>query len=194
MVRYEELKVGPFTVAEARKSGLSSRTLYRLRDAGKIEQIGPGLYRDIDSPSTDLDLLEIAYKAPRGTICLSSALARHDLIDMIPGKIDIALPRGRTGPTTLAPVSWHYFNIATFDVERTTIEIPGEKLPIGIYSAERSIVDVFRLRGTEGAEVGIEALKNWLRRRGSRPAQLLAIAKQLPRATGPIRNALEILA
>lgn len=79
-------------------------------------------------------------------------------------------------------------------MERATLEIPGEKLPIGIYSAERSIVDVFRLRGTEGAEIGVEALKNWLRRRGSRPAQLLAITKQLPRATGPIRNALEILA
>lgn len=113
-MRYEKLKVGPFTVAEAQKSGLSSRTLYRLRDAGKIEQIGPGLYRDIDSPATDLDLLEIAYKAPRGTICLSSALARHDLIDMIPGKIDIALPvdvevllrsRRSAGTTSIPPPS-----------------------------------------------------------------------------------------
>lgn len=190
---YDEFKLSPFTVADARKNGLTSRTLYRRRDAGKIEQIGPGLYRDIDSPATDLDLLEIAYKAPRATLCLSSALARYDLVDMIPGKIDLALPRGRTGPVTRAPVSWHYFNAATFDFERTTIEIPGEKLLIGIYSPERSIVDAFRLRGTEGSEIGIEALKNWLRRRGSRPAQLLGIAKQLPRATEPIRNALEIL-
>ncbi len=149
-MRYDELKLGPFTVADARKSGLSSRTLYRPRDAGKIEQIGPGLYRGADAPATDLDLLEIAYKAPRATICLSSALARHDLIDMIPGQIDMALPRGRTGPTTLAPVSWHCFNAATFEVERTATEIPDEKLPIGIYSADRSIVDVFRLRGDRG--------------------------------------------
>ncbi|RAN69330.1 hypothetical protein B5P43_36580 [Bacillus sp. SRB_336] len=186
--------MGPFTVADAQKKGISPRTLYRLRDEGRIEQIGPGLYRDIDSPAADLDMLEIAYKAPQATICLSSALARYDLIDLIPGRIDLALPRGRTGPITLAPVSWHYFNASTFDLERTTIEVPGEKLPIGIYSAERSIVDVFRLRGNEGSEVGIEALKNWLRLRGSRPAQLLTIAKQLPRAMGPIRNALEILA
>lgn len=193
-MRYDELRSGPFTVADARNSGLSPRTLYRLRDAGKINRIGTGLYRDIDAPATDLDLLEIAYKAPQATICLASALARYDLVDMIPGQIDMALPRGRTGPIMLAPVRWHYFNNATFDVERTTIDIPGEKLSIGIYSAERSIVDVFRMRGTEGPEIGVEALKNWLGRRESRPAQLLAVAKQLPRATGPIRNALEILA
>ncbi|MCU6481989.1 type IV toxin-antitoxin system AbiEi family antitoxin domain-containing protein [Arthrobacter sp. A2-55] len=189
-----DLRYGTFTVAEAKRSGLSPRTLYRLRDAGKVEQVGPGLYRDADAPATDLDLLEIAVKAPRATLCLSSALAHHDLIDMIPGRIDVALPRGRTGPVTLAPASWHYFNQATFDLERSRLEIPGESASMGIYSAERSIVDAFRLRGSEGHEIGIEALKNWLRRRGSRPARLLTIAQQIPRSTGPIKRALEFLA
>ncbi|MHA7268396.1 type IV toxin-antitoxin system AbiEi family antitoxin domain-containing protein [Arthrobacter sp. HLT1-20] len=125
-MRCEELRVGAYTVANARKPGLPSLALDRLREAGKIEQIGPGLYRDIDSPAVDLEVLEIAYKAPQATICLSSALARHELIDMIAGKIDVTLPCGSTGPITLAPVNWHYFQAAPFDVECTTIEIPGE--------------------------------------------------------------------
>ena len=64
---------------------------------------------------------------------------------------------------------------------------------IGLYSAERSIVDAFRLRGKEGYETGIESLRNWLKRPGSHPAKLFAIAQLLPRAIGPLRTALEIL-
>lgn len=188
-----QLNKGLFTVSDAVNQGISARTLYRRRDAGQIEQIGRGLYRQANSPAADLDLLEISFKAPRATLCLSSALAHHSLIDAIPNRIDVALPRGRKGPALLAPVSWHYFNETTFDLERESIPIHGESMSIGIYSAERSIVDAFRLRGTEGYEVGAEALKNWLKKRGSQPSKLIQIAKQLPRATGPIRTALEFL-
>lgn len=63
-----------------------------LRDQGVIQTIGRGLYRRADANITvDLDLLEIGYRALRATLCLTSALARHDLTDLIPASIDIAL-------------------------------------------------------------------------------------------------------
>ena len=37
-------------------------------------------------------------------------------------------------------------------------------LALGVYSAERSIIDAFRLRHQEGEELAIEALRRWLRR------------------------------
>jgi hypothetical protein len=64
---------------------------------------------------------------------------------------------------------------------------------IGIYTPERSIIDAFRTRRIEGDELGHEALRRWLRRRGSQPGELLELARQFPRAAAPLRVALEVL-
>jgi hypothetical protein len=49
--------------------------------------------------------------------------------------------------------------------------LAGKELTIGLYSAERTIVDVFRLRPNIGADVANEALERRLRERGNtRPA------------------------
>ena len=149
--------------------------------------------RRTDLPIVDLDLTEIAGRRPDATICLESVLARFDLIDAIPSRTDVAIPRGQKPAKTQAAVDWHLFDRATFHIGRTVIETGDEGQSIGLYSAERSIVDAFRLRGTAGYEIGIEALRNWLKRPGSQPTKLFEIARSLPRAIGPLRTALEIL-
>jgi predicted transcriptional regulator of viral defense system len=182
-----------FTTAQAADLGIDSRSLYRLRDAGSIERIGWGLYIAGDAPEANIDYLEAASKAQMATICLSSALAHHGLIDEIPSTTDLALPRGKTPPHLSAASTWHIFDKATFDIGRSTIPIEGSNLEIGIYSPERSIIDAFRLRGRTGYETATEALRNWLGSRGSQPAKLMQIASAVPRARGPLRQALEIL-
>ena len=182
-----------FSQSEASRAGIDSRQLYRLLEKQQIERISRGLYRRIDLPTADLDLTEITGRRPDATICLESALARHELIDAIPTRTDIAIPRGQKPAKTQAAVDWHMFDRATFQIGRTLLETGDADLIIGLYSAERSIVDAFRLRGTTGYEMGIEALRNWLRRPESQPAKLFEIAQLLPRAIGPLRTALEIL-
>jgi len=182
-----------FSYSQARARGLSDRRLYALRDAGTIEQIGRGLFRRADQASdADPDLLEIAYRAPRATLCLTTALARHDLSDAIPHRIDVALPRGQRRPRTQAPVTWHAFAADTFDTGRDILPVTAE-VAIGLYSPERCIIDAFRLRHLEGPEVAVESLRRWLRRRGSSPATLLAMAGDFPKAEPALRAALEIL-
>ena len=186
-----------FSVKDASGYGVPKASLYRLRDAGFIEQIGPGLYMNADNLDADLDLVEAAHKAPLATLCLNSALAHHGLIDEIPSSIDLALPRGKTPPQVSSPVTWHLFDKTTFDIGRSMIPIEGaegaEGAEIGIYSPERSIVDAFRLRASTGYETGIEALRNWLKRPDSHPARLAQLASSLPRSSGPLRRALEVL-
>jgi predicted transcriptional regulator of viral defense system len=180
-----------FTYGEARRLGITDRQIYGLRDRGEIEQLGRGLYRQAGS-SADPDLLEIAARAPRATLCLATALARHELTDEIPRVIDVALPRSTRQPVVAAPVRWHRFDAETFEIGRTEVAVGG--LTIGIYSAERSICDAFRLRHLEGPEQANEALKRWLRRRGSQPSRLLRIAAALgPKAEAPLRDALAIV-
>jgi predicted transcriptional regulator of viral defense system len=180
-----------FTYSQARGLGLTDRQVYALRDRGEIELLSRGLYRRTDFTG-DPDLLEVAARAPEATLCLGTALARHDLTDEIPARIDVALPRTRRQPEVAAPIRWHRFEPDTFDVGRRVIDVGG--LTMGLYSAERSICDAFRLRHLEGSEQAIEALKRWLRRGGSQPSALLRVAKRFgPRAEAPIREALEIL-
>jgi hypothetical protein len=182
-----------FSHAQAQQCGLTDRPLYRLLRIGRVELIGRGLYRRTDAPlPSDDDLLEIAHKTPDATLCLTSALACHGLSDAIPAAYDIAIPRGRYKPIVRAPVSWHTFDPATFDIGRTLLPIDAES-SIGLYDPKRSIIDAFRLRRLEGPELGIEALKRWLRRRGSSPGELLACAESFPSAQRALEETLVIL-
>jgi predicted transcriptional regulator of viral defense system len=181
-----------FTYSRAKEAGLSDRQLYWLRDQGIIEVVSRGLFRRADADAlADVDLLSVARRAPMATLCLTSALARHELTDEIPGTIDVALPRGTYHPVVPAPVTWHSFDPETFAIGRTSI--PLDQLTIGLYDEPRSIVDAARLRHLQGNELFNVALKRWLGRRGSSPSELLAIARHFPRAERAIREALEIL-
>jgi len=180
-----------FTSAEAAHLGLSRRRLLALQEEGTIERISRGIYRRTDAEIADFDLIEIAIKAPKATLCLTSALAQHDLTDTIPSAIDIALPRGEWQPITSAPVTWHKFAPATFDIGRTTLRIDSEH-EIGLYDAMRTIIDTFRLRHTIGDDMAYEALRRWLRQRGQ-PSELMAMARHFPKAFPAILQALQVL-
>lgn len=182
-----------FRQSEAARAGVGSRTLYRLVERGVVKRVGHGLYRRSGALPVDLDLLEVALRAPRATICLTSALVRHGLVDDVPGFVDLAIPRGSSPVRTVVPATWHHFDVDTFDLGRTLVAVEGSDEHIGLYDAERSIADVFRTRATSGYEVGVQAMRAWLRRPGSSPAALMGLAERLPRARGPVRQALEHL-
>lgn len=181
-----------FSYTDARCHGLSDRDLRALQDEGQIEKIARGLFI-IEGLDADPDLIEISFRAPSATLCLTTALARHGLVDEIPATLDIALPRGTRQPAIATPVTWHKFNPDTFDLGRERLDV-GAGRHIGVYSAQRSICDAFRLRHSEGTELANEALKRWLRLPNSQPSQLLATAAKLgPKALAPIRTTLQVL-
>ncbi len=181
-----------FRYGQARQAGLSDARLYRLRDTGAILSLGGGVYRWGDAPPADIDLIEIAERTPRATLCLETALARHGLIDSIPAAIDIAIPRGNTRPVLKAPSRLHQFDPRTFELGRAELDI-GARTPIGIYSPERSLIDIVRTRHLHGDDLAWEALRRWLRQPGSTPAQLIELSKRFTRAEPALRNAMEIL-
>lgn len=191
--KLEAISADTFTFTDARNAGLQVRDLQKLLENHRIERISRGRYRHTGAPFADLNFIEIITRAPLATICLTSALAHYDLVDAITDKVDIALPRNIRHPKTTAAVHWHSFDALTFNIERSEEPIEGSNLRIGMYSPERSIIDAFRLRGYVGHEIATEALRNWLRQHGSRPAKLIEIARQIPRSEAPLRTALEFL-
>ncbi len=189
-IDFDELPA-TFTYREARERGLSKWRLYQLRDSGVIDVVGHGLFRRADAAPVDMDLIEVAIRAPEATLCLTSALVRHGLSDAIPLEHDIAIPRGRRAHAVSAPVAWHRFEPRTFDLGRELLALDNQT-SIGLYSAERCIVDAFRLAGREGPELGVQALRRWLRA-GGKPVDVLEIARQFPHAMPRVRSTLEVL-
>lgn len=187
-----------FTTAAALDAGLTRSLLERLIRDGDLERLGRGVFlRGGSEQMVDVDLVEIAVRAPAATICLTSALARHGLTDEIPPAMDIALPRDHWQPTVAARVAWHRFAGDTFTLGRQDLIVAGSAVhgavSVGLYSAERSIIDAFRTRGTTGFDLATEALRRWLRDPTHQPAQLLSLCEHWPRTQTALRNALEIL-
>ena len=77
---------------ELARSGVSATTIARSLAKGDIVRVGRGLYQLADA---ELDihgtLAEVSKLAPKGVICLVSALAFHDLTDQIPRRTWIAI-------------------------------------------------------------------------------------------------------
>ncbi len=107
-------------------------------------------------------------------------------------RIDVAIPRGQRMPTLQAPVHFHVFAAPTFDLGREELDL-GAGASIGLYSAERTLIDVIRLRHREGPETAWEALRRWLRRKSSKPATLIRMASHFHGAERAIRQALEVV-
>lgn len=180
-----------FTHADATALGISDRHLAEMCRVGEIDRLARGIYikTNVD---VDHDLAEIAIRAPQATLCLTTALARHNLTDDIPPSINVALPRQQRPPRAAAPVTWHRFDNAKFDIGQTRIALTNE-LSIGLYDPIRSIIDAYRLRHLYGIDQAHGALKRWLQQRGTQPAALLTMAKHFPKAEPTIRTALETL-
>ena len=174
--------------------GLTRHGLERLLTSGEFERISPSLFlRAGLADDTTAAWMAIAAKKPDATLCLLTALSLHDLTDEIPTRSDIAIPRGAQ-PVTVnhAPIAWHRFDADTFSIGRRGHELLGG-MSIGLYSAERTLSDLFRLRHAWGTDLALGSLKRWLRGRGNSPGALLALAERFPRARPAIQQALEVL-
>lgn len=182
-----------FTLEQARAAGLRKDEVYDLLAAGEIERVGRGVYlRPGVIDERFVSLAAATAVRSEATLCLTSALAHHDLADVIPFGTDIALPRGTRHPAGFEHVTWHSFATDTFTLGRDTHDIaPG--VMVAIYSPERTIIDCFRLMHHEGSDAAHEALRRWLRRPGSTPARLLRVADSFPKAKSRLRLALEVL-
>lgn len=180
-----------FTTSRASGAGLHFRDLYRLRDAGDLLELSRGVFRKADAPApTWPDLLAVSVRAPLAVACCLSAAEVHDLTDEIPREIQIAVPRGQRPPRIeYPPTEVFRFSVTTFELGLTAVEAaPGES--IRIYDAERTVVDLMRLRGRLGEPLALSALRRYLLRRGARPGQVLAFARELG-VFGPVRAAVD---
>jgi len=184
---------GVFRARDAAEAGVHPRELYALRDEGFLVELSRGVYRLADAEmSPYLDLVAVSRRSPRGAICLNSALSFWDLTDEVPAEVHLAVPRGSHRPRiSYPPVRVHVFAAGTFELGRERVRLESSE-EIHVYSPERSVVDVVRLRGRVGTGVAYEALRSYLRRPGASAGELLRLARRLG-AGGHMADALGVL-
>jgi predicted transcriptional regulator of viral defense system len=170
-----------FTARAASDARISPRDLAALREAGAIDELSRGVYRRADAPPTaHLDLLAVCTRAPQAVVCGESALSLHELIDDIPHKVHIAVPRGSHRPSiSYPPTQVSQYAADTFDFAVEPFEAaPGETVPV--YSPARAVVDAMRLGRTARRSLALSALNRYLRRTGQQGvADLQRAAREL---------------
>lgn len=179
--------------AQIRKAGIDATTISRAVADGVIVRLSRGVYQLPDRvESADQALAEAAKRVPKGVICMISALAFHGLTDQMPRKIWIAI-----GPKDWKPASDAYppLRVVRFTepyfssgVERHMIS--GVSTPI--YSAVKTIADIFRNPKLVDRSIAIEAIRTALRERAATPAEI-AEAAQEGGVWGKMRPYLEAL-
>lgn len=170
----------PFRVSEAVAAGVSSTTLHRMRQRGELATVGRGLVQVPDAGTGMLSgLAVVSARAPRGTICLNSALAYWDLTDEIPQQVHLAVPRGAHRPSIdQPPTKVHVFDARTFEADRQRARTDVDE-PFWIYSPERSVIDAIRMGRWVGHDVALHALRRYMTQQGANPARLAELAREL---------------
>jgi predicted transcriptional regulator of viral defense system len=152
---------GMLRTSKALRLGIHPRSLYALRDSGEILPVGRGLYRLAKAPAlTNPDWITVGLRIPRAVICLISALAHHELTTQVPHYVDISLPSHAQVPKVNGvPVRVFWFPAPAFEAGVETVTV--DRVPIKIYSPEKTIADCFKYRNKIGIDVAIEALRTY---------------------------------
>lgn len=163
---------GMTRLAEFHEAGVTATTVSRMERAGEIVRLARGLYQLPDAAlDTHQSLAEVARLVPKGVICLASALAFHGLTDQMPSKVWIAIGRKDWRPRfTYPPV-----RIARFPDELLRRSVEFEKIagmPVPVFGVAKTVADLFRYRRTVGDALAIEGLRQTLRQRKARPAEI----------------------
>lgn len=109
-------------------------------------------------------LVEVARLAPRGVICLLSALRFHGLSTQLPPDVWLAIPLKGWRPTIRGlPVRFVYMSDAAFTAGVEDHVLEG--VPVRITSAAKTVADCFKFRNKVGLDVALEALRDY---RGAR--------------------------
>lgn len=159
------------------RAGFHPDSLKALEKENKVEKVVRGLYRLADYDFGEYpDLVIASFQAPRGVICLVSALSFHEATAEVPKYVDIAIPRGTHAyRIKYPPVHFYRFDSKAWEagIEEHTIE--GYK--IKVYNLAKTIADCFKFRSKIGMNVARESLKIAITEKNITPNQIMQYAK-----------------
>lgn len=163
---------GIVRLSEFKASGITAATIGRMRQDGDVLRLARGLYQLPDAPlDINHSLAEAAKRVPKGVVCLTSALAFHELTDQLPRSVWLAIGKNDWSPTddeTSLRIVRFTDKLLKEDVETTSIE----RVRVKVFGVAKTIADCFRHRRSVGQSVALEGLQEALRQRKATPAEI----------------------
>jgi predicted transcriptional regulator of viral defense system len=145
---------------------LPTVVLSRLVAAGKLERVARGVYSlPGRALSEHRSLAEVALRAPRGVVCLLSALRVHGIGTQAPFEVWLAIPHHSPTPRLDQPA----LRVVRMSGAALTdgiepILIDGVQVPV--FNADKTVADCFKYRHKIGLDVALEALRDgWAQRK-----------------------------
>lgn len=186
-------RLGVFRSRDWVAAGFPREYLRRLVVRGELRTLGRGLYATADFEGDQhQSLVEAAQRAPRGVVCLFSALQFHGLGTQTPHELWLALPRGAHRPRDPGPPT----RFCRFSGPAYDHGIEEHRLPGGVvraYSPAKTVADCFKYRHKYGLDVALEALREaWREKKVTMKS--LAAAAGACRVARVMRPYLEMLA
>ncbi len=179
-------------LAELREAGATAATMSRMERDGEVLRLARGLYQLSNAPlDVHHSLAEVAKRAPKGVVCLVSALAFHGLTDQLPRQVWLAVGQKDWSPKPDGtPIRLVRFTdrLLAEGVEAHLIE----GVTVKVFGVAKTIADCFRYRNKIGLSVAIEGLQEALLQRITTPGEIARQAERGSVAT-VIRPYLEAL-
>ncbi len=186
---------GRLTAADARAAGVPLVYLSRLVKTGAIEKVSRGVYQSTQASNEGphAGLVLVALRTPNAVISLLSALAYHGLTTQSPSEVWVTVGLRSRSPK----LEWPLLRVTRLGgaafasgVERHLID--GVEVPI--YSAAKTVADLFKFRGKVGLDVALEALQAYRRHRRGGMDELHRMSKicRVDRVMQPYLEAMSV--
>jgi predicted transcriptional regulator of viral defense system len=157
--------------------GLARNYLWRLEQKGLLKKLGRGIYTSPSSPvSEHSSLMQVAYRVPKGVICLLSALQFHKLTSQAPREVWIAIDVKAWTPHVLSPKT-RFVRMSGPGFQFGVKEHRVRGGTLRVYTPAKAVVDCFKFRNKIGVAVAVEALKECRRLKKASIDEIWAAAK-----------------
>lgn len=172
--------------------GFTHYQLQRMVAQGRVERVGPGLYRLADVEATEMETIAmVASAVPHAIVCLLSALRVHEIGTQSPHQVWLAIDRKARKPARLPAKT----TIVRFSGPMLTYGVVTQSLQgvrVRLTNPARTVVDCFRYRRKVGLDVALEALRDAVRRRKATVSEIDRAAEvcRISSVIGPYLEAL----
>ena len=151
-------------VSDLLSAGFSYYKINKLVAEGKLIKLNNKMYENTAYSGEVSDFSVVSAYAPKGILCMMTAVRYYALTTYLPDSVDIAIERNMKISTM---PEWPSINIWYFSEKRYNtgiVRIADAAGEYRIYDIEKTVIDILYYRNKVGIEETKEVLRNYLAR------------------------------
>lgn len=149
-------------VSDLLSAGFSYYKINKLVAEGKLIKLNNKMYENTAYSGEVSDFSVVSAYAPKGILCMMTAVRYYALTTYLPDSVDIAIERNMKISTM---PEWPSINIWYFPEKRYNtgiVRIADAAGEYRIYDIEKTVIDILYYRNKVGIEETKEVLRNYL--------------------------------